>query len=204
MLTKQKMLITASACLAGSLLGAPVAGASTTTTNAGVSATRAQDAPRPHNLPSAWHIVQPDGVHPDVVTRVWQSDWNGKCLDADRTNTGNGAKVQIWDCNGWSNQTWNMSYNGNVRAWQFKSAFTGKCMDGDVYHNTQNGDRVLMQPCNGLDQQYWIWAVDTQNNHAYFINVAADKVLDADRTNPGNGSRVQLWDRNGWSNQDWH
>jgi hypothetical protein len=197
------MLITVGVCIASSLLGAPAADARTTT-NPDISAATTRATIPPHNMSSSGHIIRPgDGVYPNVITRVWHSDWNGKCLDADRTDTGNGAKVQLWDCNGWSNQTWNMSYNTNIGAWQFKSGFTGKCMDGDVYHNNQNGDRVLMQTCNGLDQQYWIWVADS-SSLSHFINVAADKVLDADRTNPANGCPVQLWDRNGWSNQEWY
>lgn len=30
----------------------------------------------------------------------------GLCLDVDNRSNVNGAKVQVWECNGWSNQTW--------------------------------------------------------------------------------------------------
>jgi hypothetical protein len=37
-----------------------------------------------------------------------QSLWNGRCLDFDLNSNRNGGKVQQWDCNGWSNQSYRL------------------------------------------------------------------------------------------------
>ncbi|WP_035803181.1 RICIN domain-containing protein [Kitasatospora mediocidica] len=40
-------------------------------------------------------------------TGAFTNNDKGQCLDGDTNTIGNnGAKVQLWACNGWSNQSW--------------------------------------------------------------------------------------------------
>ena len=72
---------------------------------------------------------------------------NGKCLDVNAPPNGNntlpvypnGQNLQVWDCNGWQNQKFNL--NGQI------SAYAGtKCMD-IPYGNRQNGASVGIWDC---------------------------------------------------------
>ncbi|WP_203761448.1 ricin-type beta-trefoil lectin domain protein, partial [Paractinoplanes deccanensis] len=72
----------------------------------------------------------------------------GKCLDAPIGATA-GAKVQIWDCNGGTNQQWTLNADGTVRGNQ-----SGLCLDVD--HNlTANGTRALLWTCTAAPNQRW-------------------------------------------------
>ncbi|MGW6443208.1 ricin-type beta-trefoil lectin domain protein [Lentzea sp. NPDC055074] len=70
----------------------------------------------------------------------------GKCLDAP-LNAGSGARVQIWDCNGGTNQNWTIGTNGTVTSVQ-----TGLCLNST---GTANGAAVTVATCNGSTGQRW-------------------------------------------------
>ncbi|MGH3715325.1 MAG: RICIN domain-containing protein [Micromonosporaceae bacterium] len=84
---------------------------------------------------------------------------SGYCLDADRnTWYGNGSKVQMWGCNGWSNQQWWANWptgNGETTYTTIRtpggSAGPSKCLDGDLNARW----RVQTWDCNGWDNQLW-------------------------------------------------
>ncbi|MGA5818097.1 RICIN domain-containing protein [Kitasatospora sp. NPDC094028] len=75
-----------------------------------------------------------------------------QCLDGD-TNTipNNGAKVQLWACNGWSNQTW--LWNGST----LRNSDQGECLDGDTNTIGNNGAKVQLWACNGWSNQSWTY-----------------------------------------------
>ena len=66
----------------------------------------------------------------------------GKCLDAP-LNAVAGSKVQIWDCNGGTNQRWTLGSDGTVRG-----EASGLCLDVDR-NLTANGTVVLLWTCTG-------------------------------------------------------
>jgi hypothetical protein len=81
------------------------------------------------------------------------------------------------------------------------------CLDADNGTHGQNGTKVQLWQCNGWDNQAWFlvpipgkpsgWYTITNLGHNR-------KCLDADNgTIGGNGTRVQMWDCNGWVNQQW-
>ncbi|MFI5532999.1 RICIN domain-containing protein [Kitasatospora sp. NPDC051853] len=134
-------------------------------------------------------------------TTALTSGYNNRCLDADlNTINYNGTKVQLWDCNGWSNQTWIWTpVSGQpVGYYWIQTEKNYKCLDADLGTIGGNGTKVQLWDCNGWDNQIWIWdgqTLQTKKNA---------RVLDADlNTIQYNGTKVQLWDRNGWSNQRW-
>ncbi len=74
---------------------------------------------------------------------------SGRCLDVANVSQANGAKVQIWDCNGQSNQQWRFNGDGTIT-----SVSSGQCLDV-TGAATANGTAVEIWPCNGGQNQKW-------------------------------------------------
>ena len=72
----------------------------------------------------------------------------GKCLDAAGRGPTNGTKVQIWTCNGGSNQVW-QPYNGGYR-----NPASGRCLDVPG-SSTADGTQLQLWDCNGGSNQKW-------------------------------------------------
>ncbi|MGE7439337.1 MULTISPECIES: RICIN domain-containing protein [Kitasatospora] len=140
-------------------------------------------------------------LHVVYHTTAFTNNDGGECLDGD-TNTipNNGAKVQLWACNGWSNQNWYWSPvpNKPVGYYNIQNGDGWQCLDGDTNTIPNNGAKVQLWACNGQSNQIWAW-----NGHT-LRNVDGSQCLDGDtNTIPNNGAKVQLWACNGWNNQDW-
>ncbi|GAB3138145.1 hypothetical protein GCM10027290_05230 [Micromonospora sonneratiae] len=125
----------------------------------------------------------------------------GQCLDGDRnTIPRNGSKVQLWACNGWTNQAWIFTQVSGLPTgyYTIRNYYGGQCLDGDRNTIPRNGSIVQLWACNGWTNQVWIW------NGVTLRNYYGGQCLDGDRnTIPRNGSKVQLWACNGWTNQSW-
>jgi len=120
---------------------------------------------------------------------------NGKCLDADLNRINNdGAKIQLWDCNGSNQQKWYWGAGNTIR-----SGFNGKCLDADANSGGVNGTKVQLWSCNGTAQQRWSkWGGQIRNSQWV-------KCLDADaNTINSNGAKVQLWSCNNTNQQYWN
>jgi hypothetical protein len=70
----------------------------------------------------------------------------GKCVDVDHSQTGNGTKVQLWDCNGSSAQDW-FPLPHNI--WH-----SSLCLD-DPGSSTANGTQLQLWDCNYSAAQTW-------------------------------------------------
>ncbi len=71
----------------------------------------------------------------------------GRCLDVAGNATGNGAKLELYDCNGVGGQQWVPQANGSLLNPQ-----SGRCLD-DPNGNTINGVQLQIYDCNGLAPQ---------------------------------------------------
>ncbi|MCX4759409.1 RICIN domain-containing protein [Streptomyces sp. NBC_01275] len=79
-----------------------------------------------------------------------QNSRGNQCLDGDlNTIPANGAKVQLWACNGWTNQTW--LWHGAT----LTNLEGGQCLDGDLTQIPANGAKVQLWACNGWSNQNW-------------------------------------------------
>lgn len=126
---------------------------------------------------------------------------NNRCLDADaNTLPNNGTKVQLWDCNGTTQQGWGLQSLGNN--WYFiHIQWSDKCLDADA-NAGGNGTKVQIWDCNNSRQQ--MWHLTVSGGTARFTNgLPGARCLDADANNGGNGTKVQLWDCNGSPQQGW-
>nr|WP_128382231.1 RICIN domain-containing protein [Streptomyces cavernae] len=76
-------------------------------------------------------------------------DRHSPCLDAYDGQTILGTKVILWDCNGDTNQQWNVNADGTVRI-----VNSGLCLDA-YDAGTANGTKMILWVCNGDPNQKW-------------------------------------------------
>jgi beta-glucanase (GH16 family) len=113
-----------------------------------------------------------------------------KCIDVPGGNPVDGARLQIWDCNGTPAQSWTFAADGTVRA-------LGKCMDV-AWGSTSDGAAIQLVGCNGNPaQQFRLTAAGD------LVNPQADKCVDVTDWNTANGAPLQLWQCTGGANQKW-
>src|SRR5205807_1608609 len=67
----------------------------------------------------------------------------GKCLDVPNSSTTAGTQVQIWDCNGQTNQAWTHTASNEL------AVYGGQlCLDANG-QGTTAGTKVIIWSCNG-------------------------------------------------------
>jgi hypothetical protein len=118
---------------------------------------------------------------------------SGKCLDVNNFTTTPGTQVQIYDCNGGSNQIWTDS-SGRLTVY---SGSTLRCLDANN-QGTTAGTKVIIWPCNGQVNQQWVL-----NSNGTITGVQSGLCLDVTGAGTANGTPVELWTCNGHSNQQW-
>ncbi|WP_143737981.1 RICIN domain-containing protein, partial [Microbispora sp. GKU 823] len=114
---------------------------------------------------------------------------SGRCLDVPGASTADGTQVQLWDCNGQTNQTWTSTSAGEIRV------YGNKCLDAA---GTGNGARVQIYSCWGGDNQKW-----RVNSDGSIVGVQSGLCLDAAGGGTGNGTGIQLYSCWGGTNQKW-
>ncbi|MEV4363894.1 endo-1,4-beta-xylanase [Nonomuraea sp. NPDC049625] len=114
---------------------------------------------------------------------------SGRCLDVPNASTTDGTQVQLWDCNGQSNQQWSSTSAGEIKV------YGSKCLDAA---GTGNGTKVQIYGCWGGDNQKW-----RVNSDGSIVGVQSGRCLDAVGAGTGNGTQIQLYDCSGGGNQKW-
>ena len=129
------------------------------------------------------------------ATTIYNRHWGGgKCLDADRTQNRTGGAVQLWDCNGWDNQQWDMWSDGTIH-----SRWNGRCLDADP-GTDRNGGTVYLWECLSPPTRQQTWYRRDNGEIASALN---GRCLDAAADGGGNPTKVQMWDCWGWVNAKW-
>jgi hypothetical protein len=114
----------------------------------------------------------------------------GKCLEVPDWNVTNGTGIDIWDCNGGSNQDWILALDGTIRP-----AFnTSKCLDLPDW-NTADGTTIDIWDCNGGTNQRW--TLESNGSLTGYGN----KCVDNPDYETNNGTVFDYWDCNGGTNQ---
>jgi hypothetical protein len=121
---------------------------------------------------------------------AYVGEQSGRCLDVTGQSQTNGAKIQLWDCNGQSNQKWTATGASELRV------YDGKCLD--LAPNSAAGTQAQVWDCNGGANQKWTHGADGSIRHAQ-----TGLCLDADGQGTANGTRVNAWNCNGQANQRW-
>ncbi|MFG3680004.1 non-reducing end alpha-L-arabinofuranosidase family hydrolase [Micromonospora chalcea] len=114
---------------------------------------------------------------------------SGRCIDVPNATQTNGTRVQLYDCNGQSNQQW--TYTSSKQLMVYGS----KCLDANGAA-TANGTGIIIWDCNGQSNQQW-----NINSNGTISGVQSGRCLDVWGT--GNGQQVQLYDCHGQTNQQW-
>ncbi len=118
----------------------------------------------------------------------------GKCLDVPGGSTTAGTQVDIWSCNGGSNQLWTHTSAGQLTVY---SGSSQRCLDA---YNSQTtpGTKVEIWTCNGQSNQQW-----NINSNGTITGVQSGLCLDVTGASTANGALAELWTCNGHSNQQW-
>lgn len=112
----------------------------------------------------------------------------GKCMDAPNWQSSDGTNVELWDCNGGTNQVWILGTDGTIRP-----AFDQtKCLDLPNWQ-TNNGTLLNLWDCNGGSNQQW--SLDSA------LRGYGGKCVDDPSGSTDNGVSMQYYDCNGGSNQ---
>jgi endo-1,4-beta-xylanase len=119
---------------------------------------------------------------------------SGKCLDVPNLSTTPGTQLDIWDCNGGSNQIWTGTSAGQLTVYSGSSQM---CLDASGSQTTP-GTKVDIWSCTGGANQQW-----NINSNGTITGVQSGLCLDVTRASTANGALVELWTCNGGSNQQW-
>jgi glucose/arabinose dehydrogenase/type 1 glutamine amidotransferase len=111
----------------------------------------------------------------------------GQCADVNAGSSTDGAKVQLWTCNGQPNQQWTPT-GTTLRA-------LGKCLDVNG-GATADGTVVQLWTCNGTAAQNWAVQADGTIRNG-------GKCLDATGGSSANGTQLIIWTCTGGANQRW-
>ncbi|GHE37181.1 hypothetical protein GCM10017673_44670 [Streptosporangium violaceochromogenes] len=122
------------------------------------------------------------------------------CLDAKLQTIGNGGTVQLWSCNGGSQQQW-ASYNGQYLKNRASPAGRTLVLDAKL-QTIGNGGTVQLWDYNGGPQQRWI-PISEYSLKNGASPAGRTLVLDAKAQEIRNGGKIQLWDYNGGPQQRW-
>nr|WP_127504032.1 endo-1,4-beta-xylanase [Actinoplanes solisilvae] len=110
---------------------------------------------------------------------------SNRCVDVPSSSQTNGTRVQLYDCNGQSNQAWTLTSSKQL------TVYGTRCLDAA---GSGNGAAVQIYACNGQANQQW-----NVNSNGTISGVQSGRCLDVWGT--GNGQQVQLYDCHGQANQ---
>ncbi|MEV6008134.1 ricin-type beta-trefoil lectin domain protein [Streptomyces sp. NPDC051976] len=135
--------------------------------------------------------ITPVSGPPPPVTGRLVGTGSGRCLDVPGGATANGTQVELWDCNGGTNQQWTQASNGALQV------YGTKCLDV-LNQATTAGSPVAIWDCNGGANQQW-----TAKPDGTLVGVQSGLCLDATGAGTANGTAIEIWTCNGGSNQKW-
>ncbi|HEY0807926.1 MAG TPA: RICIN domain-containing protein, partial [Pseudonocardiaceae bacterium] len=116
---------------------------------------------------------------------------SGRCVDVPGASQTQGTQVELWDCNGGSNQQWTATSASELRV------YGSDCLDAGN-QGTSAGTKVDIWSCTGQANQKW-----NVNADGTITNAQSGLCLDATGQGTGNGTPIELWTCNGGSNQRW-
>lgn len=125
------------------------------------------------------------------TTGVIRGTGSNRCLDVPGVSTTNGTQLEIYDCNGGTNQTWTLTPS------KMLTVYGNKCLDV-AGASTTPGTKVEIYDCTGDTNQQW-----NLNSDGTVTSVQSGLCLDVISAGTANGTLVDVWTCNGGSNQKW-
>ncbi len=135
-------------------------------------------------------IIPVDGPPPPPSGQLVGAQ-SGRCLDVPNVSTANGTQVEIWDCNGGTNQQWTQRSDGSLQV------YGNKCLEVSN-QATAAGSPVSIFDCNGGTNQQW-----RVNSDGTIVGVQSGLCLDVTGQGTANGTLIEIWTCNGGANQRW-
>jgi streptogrisin C len=120
-----------------------------------------------------------------IVSRL-----NNMCIDVPGSNFVDGARVQMYGCNGTGAQQWTF-VNGTIRA-------GGKCLDV-AGANSADGTPIQIVGCNGHPAQQFVL-----NGAGDLVSIMANKCVDIAGWNANERAQLLIWPCHGGANQKWY
>jgi hypothetical protein len=114
----------------------------------------------------------------------------GRCLDVPGFSTTNNTQLDLWDCNGGGNQSWNWETNQEV------TVYASKCLTVGGTGSTA-GDPVIITDCTGTASQKWTLTA------AGTVTSVANPALCLDTTGTADGSSALVATCAGTATQSW-
>jgi Ricin-type beta-trefoil lectin domain-like len=156
------------------------------------------------NTQQNWTVYDAGGGAFTIVNQL-----SGKALDDTNASYANGNQIQQWDRNGGAQQNWVITAQGGG-AYTVVNQLSGKALD-DTDLSYANGKIVQQYDRNGGAQQNWIFVpagscngFPLQMGAAYtLVNQYSSLALDDTNASSANGNRMQQWNCNGGSQQNW-
>jgi hypothetical protein len=123
---------------------------------------------------------------------------DNECIDLPHSITTPGTQVQLFPCNGGSNQLWIPEGDHTIRSGVDASVCLALPSGSNIYSNPNQGLKLIVDTCNAAstNQQWMIHSV------GQFIGLG-DTVLDIPRGDTTNGKPLDVWSANGGNNQKW-
>ena len=114
------------------------------------------------------------------------------CLDNSGNSLTDNNKIDIWECNGTSAQTWTFEANGTIH-----NGTSSFCV-GVAGGGTANGTLIILRSCNGNNSQQWKIKANGQ-----LVNKNSGTCLDDPSNSTTNGTQLEIWSCNANIQQDW-
>jgi hypothetical protein len=136
-------------------------------------------------------ITATAGPPPPPPASALRGAGSGRCLDVPGQSHTNGVQVEIWDCNGGSNQGWAPNASGQL------VVYGNKCLDA-LNQATTSGSPVGIWDCNGGSNQRW-----TLNSGGTIVGAQSNLCLDVRGAGTANGTLVDIATCGSGGNQRW-
>src|SRR5262249_32050791 len=108
---------------------------------------------------------------------------SGRCVDVPGFSTADGTTLDLWDCNGGGNQSWNHTAKNEL------TVYGNKCL--------RSGDPAQINECTGAATEQWTVAADGT------VRGVADAGLCLTAADDGNGAAVGARACDGSARQTW-
>lgn len=116
---------------------------------------------------------------------------SGRCVDVPGFSTTAGTALDLWDCNGGGNQSWNWTADRQL------TVYGDQCLA--IGGDQSPGSSAIIADCTGAADQAWQLGADRS-----ISNVARPELcLSASGGGTGNGTALDVWYCNGQPNQQW-
>ncbi|MFI9584248.1 ThuA domain-containing protein [Streptomyces sp. NPDC052236] len=143
-------------------------------------------ATAPYDLDSIT-FVGPGVGTPGAVTTGPIVGAGSKCVDVNGGSSADNTRIQLWTCNGGTNQQW--TRDGST--WRG----LGKCM---AVTGTTDGTPVQLSTCDGSPGQNW-----SPQSDGSLANTGSGKCLDASGGSSADGTQLIIWSCHSGANQRW-